>query len=218
VADVFQEVEEEVRKERLRKLWTRFGPAIVAVAVIIVVGVGGWRYWEWQQNRDAGAYGARYEQALRLAGEGKAAEAEAIFKDLAATGSPGYRRIARFSEAAAIGQRDPAAGAAAFDALAADTSLDALQRDLAQVRAALLLVDTASLDEMRRRMEPLTGANGAFRQSARELIGLVAWRTGDQDTARRWFDMILADPDVPAGVRARIEVINALADPRKPQS
>ena len=212
MSDVFQEVEEEIRKERYRALWKRFGPFIIAAALLIVAGVGGWRAWDWYQNRQAAEMGTAYARAMTLVREGKGADAAAELARIGRVGPDGYRTLARFAAAAELGQRDRPAAIAAYDALAADTSVSPLQRDLAQVRAGLLLVDTASLDEIRRRMEPLTGAGGAFRHVAREAIGLVAWRVGDQATAKKWFDMILADSDVPSGVRQRIEVVNALGE------
>jgi hypothetical protein len=102
----------------------------------------------------------------------------------------------------------------AYDALAADSSLGRPLQDLAAVRAGLLLVDSAPLAELNTRLEPLTTLDRTFRHTARELLALAAWRTGDQAAAKRWFDMITADPETPAGTRARVDVLIALAGVR----
>ena len=78
------------------------------------------------------------------------------------------------------------------------------------MRAGILLVDTASYSEMRQRLEPLTAADRTFRHSARELLALSAWKSGDMAGARQWIDMITSDPQSPAGVRSRAEVLSEL--------
>ena len=88
--------------------------------------------------------------------------------------------------------------------------MDAELRDLAGLRAALLLVDSAPLDEMQRRLEPMTGPKNTFRHSARELLALAAWRAGDTAAARRWSQLVMTDAETPPSVRARIEMLMAL--------
>jgi hypothetical protein len=210
VSDVIQEIEEEIRRERYRKLWDRYGVWVIAVAVLVIAGVAGWRGYDWWQNRLASDNGAAYSQAMAQLRDGKGAGAAPELARLKTEGTTTYRQLARFAAAAELASRDRTAAVAAYDAIAADAGLEPLVRDLAQVRAGLLLVDTASLDDIRRRMEPLTGAGGAYRNAAREAIGMVAWRTGDLAAARTWFDRVLADPEAPSGARQRIEVLNAI--------
>jgi hypothetical protein len=212
VSDIFQEVDEEVRREQLKKLWDRWGNYIVAVAFLVVLGVAGWRGWEWWESKKSQEAGAAFEAALTLAQAGKHDEAEAAFAKVAADSPSGYRTLARFREAAELSVRDPDAAVKLYDVLAADGRIGRTLQDLAAVRAGLLRLDTASLNEMQSRLEGLTGADRPFRHSARELIALSAWRAGDVATARRWFDMIMTDNDTPSGTRSRIEMLMALAD------
>jgi hypothetical protein len=212
VSDIFHEVDEEVRREQLKKLWDRWGNAFVALAVLVVLGIAGWRAWDWWEAKKAQEAGAAFESALSLAQTGKHDEAEAAFAKVAADSPSGYRALARFREAAELTVRDRAAAVKAYDAIAADGRMGRTLQDLAAVRAGLLLVDSAPLREIQMRLEPLTGADRPFRHSARELIALAAWRAGDVAAARRWFDMIVTDADTPSGTRNRIEMLMALAD------
>jgi hypothetical protein len=212
VSDIFSEVDEEVRREQFKKLWERWSGVIVAAALLLVVGVGAWRGWQYFEMKKAQEAGAAFESALSLSQEGKHQEAEAAFAKIAADSPAGYRVLARFREAAELAQRDRAAAVKAYDALAADGSLGRTLQDLAAVRAGLLLVDTASPGEMQTRLEPMTAADRPFRHTARELIALSAWRAGEVATARRWFDMIMTDTETPRGTRSRVEMLIALAD------
>jgi len=108
--------------------------------------------------------------------------------------------------------RDRAAAAKAYDALAADGTIGRTLQDLAAVRSGLLLVDTASLADMQKRLEPLTAPDRPYRHSARELLALSAWRAGDMKAARQWTDMIITDNETPSGTRSRAEMLMALSD------
>src|SRR5262245_2538775 len=156
--------------------------------------------------------GTAFESALASAQAGKHEEAEAAFAKIAADSPSGYRTLARLREAAELAVRDRAAAVKAYDALAADSRMGRTLQDLAAVRVALLLLDSAPLGEVQSRLEPLTAPDRPFRHTARELIALAAWRNGDMATARRFFDMIVADPETPSGTRSRVEMLMALAD------
>jgi hypothetical protein len=210
VADIFREVDEEVRRERLKKLWERYGHFAVAGCVLIVLGVAAWRGYDWWQTKKAAETGAAFEQAATLAEAGKHQEAEAAFAKVAADASAGYRVLARLREAAELAPTDGKAAIAAYDDIAADKSAGQVIQDLAALRAGFLLVDSASYGEMRSRLEPLTGPERTFRHSARELLALSAWKSGDMGAARQWADMIMSDPQTPAGTRSRTEVLSEL--------
>jgi len=211
VSDIFDEVDEEVRREKLQKLWDRYGTLFIALAVVIVAAVGGWRGYEYWQTNKAYEFGAQFDAAAALAEQGKHEEAEKAFAKIAAEGTSGYRVLARLREVAEIATRDPKAAVAAYDDLAANSSTGQPLQDLAKLRAAMLLVDSAPLDEITRRLEPLTQAGAPFRHSARELIALAAWRAGDTAAVRKWSETIRSDPETPESVRNRVEVLMALA-------
>jgi hypothetical protein len=210
VADIFQEVDEEVRRERLEQLWKQYGNYIIAALILVLACIGAWRGYVYWQERKAAEAGAAYEAASMLADEGKRTEAQAAFAKLASDGTAGYRTLARFREAAQLGSSDPKAAVAAYDALAADANLGRSLQDLAAVRAGLLLVDTAPYQELRTRLEPLTASDRPFRHSARELLAFGAWRGGDNAAARQWIDAVIADPDTPSTIRSRVDVLAAL--------
>jgi len=210
VSDIFHEVDEEVRRERLKQLWDRHSNLIVAAALAVVLAVAGWRGYDWWETKKSAEAGVAFEAAVALAEAGKPAEAQAAFAKLAKEGSSGYRILAGFREAAELAKADPAAAVKAYDVLAADSSLGRPLQDLATVRAGLILVDTAPLAELTTRLEPLTAPNGTFRHTARELLALAAWRTGDQAAAKRWFDVIATDAETPAGTRQRMDVLMTL--------
>ncbi len=210
MSDIFHEVDEEVRREQLKKLWERYGTYFVAACILVIVAVGGWRGYQWWQNKRAAEAGAAFEQAVTLAESGKRQEAEAAFAKLGADGTAGYRVLARLREAAELGPTDRKAAVKAYDEIAADKNVGAVMQDLAALRSGFLLVDGSSYAELRTRLEPLTGPERVFRHSARELLALSAWKQGDMTAARRWTELITGDPQTPAAARSRAEVLGEL--------
>lgn len=211
MSDIFQEVDEEVRRERLQKLWDQYGHYAIAACVLIVLAVGAWRGYQWWEAKQAAATSVKFDAAAQLADSDKHSEAQKAFAEVARDGTAGYRNLARLREAAVLAETDPKAAVAAYDALAADPKLGQPLQDLAAIRAALLLVDSATLDELTRRLEPLAGAGAPFRHTARELLALGAWRNGDLPAVRRWSDMVGNDAETPADIRSRVEVLATLA-------
>jgi hypothetical protein len=210
VSDIFTEVDEEVRREQLKKLWERYGNYIIAAALLVVAAVAAWRGYDYWQTRRAAEAGAAYDAAARLADQGKHDEAEAAFAKVVAEGTAGYRVLAQLREAAEISGRDPKAGVAAYDRIAGEMTGQPVVSELAAVRAAFLLLDTARLDEMTQRLEPLTQPSGAFRHTARELLALSAWHNGDTAATSRWAEEAKNDPEAPAGVRTRMDRLASL--------
>jgi hypothetical protein len=210
VSDIFHEVDEEVRREQLKKLWERYSVYIVSLAILIIAAVAGWRAYEYYEAKKSAAAGAAFEAAATLAEQGKHAEADAAFAKIAGEAPGGYRVLARLRAAGELSQTKRSEAVAAYDAIAADGSFDSNWRDLAAIRAGMLLVDTAPLAEMQKRLDPLAEPSRSYRHTARELLALSAWRNHDFTATRRYIDMAAGDPETPPGTRQRMDVLSAL--------
>lgn len=213
MSELFDEVDEEVRRDQLKKLWDQYSIYIIAGALLIIAAVGGWRGYQYLEAKKAAEAGAAFDAALDLSEQKKHAEAEAAFEKLAATAPSGYRLLARLRAAAETATRDPQAGAKIYDDIASDRSVGPVEQDLARVRAAGLLLNTASYPSMLERLEPATKPDSTFRHTARELLALSAWRANDTAAARQWLDLIALDGETPQAMRSRAEALQALLPP-----
>jgi hypothetical protein len=210
MGDFIREVDEEYRRDRILAIWKRYSGVIVGVIVLVVAGVGGWRYWQHVERQRAEAAAVRYEEAVRLAREGKGDEAEQRLAALVKEAPPGYQTLSRFRLAAEQGRQNADEGAKAYDALAADGGVEPVMQDLARLRAAMLRIDTADPAAVQPSLERLATPTNVWRHTARELLGLSALKRGDYDAAGRWFDQIAADRDTPQGLRGRLELYTSL--------
>ncbi len=207
MSDIFREVDEDIRQEKYRRLWDRLGPWVIAVAVLIVVGTGGYRGWSYWQETQAQQAGDKFFEAVRLSETGDTAGAEALFAELSdATG--GYPALARLRAATDLANTGSATEALEkFDGISADASVDSTLRDIASLRAGYIAVDTGDYAGVADRIEPLTGDNGAFRSAAREILAVAAWKAGDVEMARSWIQALKDDPETPSDVTRRIDIL-----------
>ena len=211
--ELFDEVDEDVRRDQLKKLWDQYSIYIVAGALLIIAAVGGWRGYEYLEAKKAAEAGVAFDRASELSEQNKHAEAEAAFTDLAAKAPSGYRTLARLRAAAEVANRDPQAAVKLYDEMSADRSIGAPEQDLAKIRAAQLLLETAGYPNMLARLEPSTAPAATFRHTARELLALSAWRANDTAAARQWLDLIANDGETPPSLRSRAEALQALLPP-----
>jgi hypothetical protein len=208
---LIREVDEELRREQLAKLWDRYGLYGLAVAALIVVGVGGYKVWEARQLATAEAAGARYEAVTQLLEQGKADDALKGFEAIAKDGPRGYAALARLQlagNAAKAGKTTEAL--AAYEGLANDATVDPLLADFGRLQAAALKIETADWTEMQNRLTPLTGEKNAWRFSARELLGLAAYRAGRLDEAKQVLVALVADPEVPTSIGERARMLMSM--------
>ena len=210
MSDIFREVDEDVRRDRMAAFWGRYGNLVIGLAVLVVLATAGWRWYQWDQQKKAEAVGAQFETALKASREDRPADAEKALLEIVGTAPAGYRLVARFRLAAETAKSDPAAGASAFETLAGQSDIEPVWRDLARLRAGMLKVDAAPYTELKPLLEPLATPTGAFRHSARELLGVSALKSGATDEAGRWLDSVLTDPQTPAAMRQRVDLYLAL--------
>jgi hypothetical protein len=208
---LIREVDEELRREQFARLWDRYGLYGLAVAALIVIGVGGYKFWEARQMATAEAAGARYEAVTQILEEGKLEDALKGLQDIAKDGPQGYAALARLQLAGNAAKAGRTAEAlAAYEALADGKSVDPLLADFARLQAAALKLETADWTEMQNRLTPLTSEKNAWRFSARELLGLAAYRAGKLDDAKQVLVALVADPEVPAAIGERARMLMSM--------
>lgn len=196
MSDVFREVDEDLRRERLKQVWNRYSILLIGAAVLVVVLVAIFVWLDSRRESAAELQGDRYYAALDLAKTDPVAGA-AAFAAITADGEGGYPALAALSAASALAEAGDIDGAvAAFDRMAADTTVDAALRDVARMRAGMLLVDTAPLEDVQARLEPLSVEGASYRNLALEFMAVAALRVGDLDKAIGWLTSIAGDANV----------------------
>ncbi|MCE7997551.1 MAG: tetratricopeptide repeat protein [Rhodobiaceae bacterium] len=216
MADIFREVEEDIRRDRLQHLWDKYGIYLIGFVVGIIgltALIVGWRAYTQSQAEDASkAFATAVAEAAQ-----EGADAPAIFGNLADQSPSGYAALARLRAAGALaeaGEIDQAI--AAYDAVAADSAADDILRDLARVKSGTLLVGRTSYDDLAIRLVPLADNSEPWRNPAREALGMAAYAEQKYAQAQSFFQSIVGDQTATPGVRDRAHVMLALIAPRVP--
>jgi len=195
MSDVFREVNEDLRREQMKRLWRRFGPFVIGGAVLIVVAVAGYQWYQSVQNARAADSGDRYLAAINAYSDGNAEAALETLRELIDDGYREYPALARMAAAnieAELGNID--AAVELFDAVAADGGADAALRAAAEIRAAYTLVGTVSFSDIRERVSEFNQAGNAYRLLALEVLAVAAIDAGNYDQALGWASQMLSDP------------------------
>ena len=202
MSDIFREIDEELRRDNLLKLWSRYGRYVVALAVLVLVAAGGIVAWRDHQLSERRAQSMRYSSALSLVREGKDAEAAKVFAVIAQEGG-GYATLAAFEEAelqAKSGDRKGAA--AAYDRIAATGGLDLVFRELATLLSVMQGMPDTDPHSVLDRLAPMTSP-GPWRSTALELTAAARLKAGDKSGALEVYKTLADDLAAPQGMRAR---------------
>jgi hypothetical protein len=206
-----REIDEELRRERLLQLWDKYGTYVVAAAVALVVGVIGYQYYQGRRAAANEAASIQYIIALRDLAFNKNAEAQKALEELAANAPAGYAALARLRIAAAEHSAGNAEEAvAAYEEIAKDSGIDPILADYAKLQVAMLKLDTASFTDVKNRLTPLSSDRNPWRYSARELLGIAAYKAGRGPEARNYFQRLATDRLTPPGIIERSRIMIAL--------
>ena len=202
--NIFREVDEELRSDRMRNLWRRFAPYVIGAAVGVVAIVAVNEGWTWYHANNAAQSSDELYAAFDLADGGDLAAAQAQLDKLIADGTGDYPTLAEFRKAGLLakdGSVDEAV--AAYDALANDQS-NAHLRELALVLAGNLLVDSGSLADVESRVGSVAAEGSPLRNAARETLGLAQYKAGDLPAAQASFQSVIDDPMTQSSTRTRM--------------
>ncbi len=208
---IFREVDEEVRQDEYKKLWDRFGKAIIAVVTGIILAIGGYEAYKYYVRTQSEQAAVVYFDALKKAGDGKFDDASAALK---AINHRGFQQLAILKEAELTAERgDTKKAVAALDAFIADSSNDKSLVELALIKSGYILLDTTTPDQLLTRLGKFDNDKSVWRHPAREIFGLAAWRIGDYRMADRYMKALYDDAETPPAMRQRAQMMVQLLAP-----
>jgi len=213
VADIFQEIEEDLKRERVEVLWKKYGNWVIGAAVAIVLATAGIKGWGSYQQSVQSEKSETFAAAFELSEAGKTDEAQTKLESLSSE-DDGYGTLARFEQARMLSDKgDTSAAVKIWDDIAkSDPPIQKL-KDVASLLAAMHLVEDGDITDVKQRLASLSVAGAPFRFSALELQALVALREGDNAAARAFFQQLAEDTEAPNGIRGRaVQILESLAE------
>jgi hypothetical protein len=203
------EVTEELKRDRMFRLWKRYGVYVIGAIVLVVIGAAGKSWWDARQEAEARAVAQSLIAAARL----EAPEARAAAFAEIAGGEKGAL-VARFRAAEAYVEAGDAAKAAAeLAVISSDATLDRLYRDLAALKSAQIQYGNRSPAETIAALDPLVEEGAPFRLLALETRAAAHLAAGDAAAARADLELILGDEFVTSELRQRVGQFMAILGP-----
>jgi len=207
----FEEVSEELKQDRYAQLWKKYGRYFVGLAVVVVLAVAGYQYWQSERVRARETASERFTAALALVKDGKHKEAATAFAALGQDGAKGYAALARLQQAAqTIKAGDRPGAMLVLEQLANDDAVDPLFREIAVIHWAYAGLDVADPAKLSDRLKPLTAKDNPWRHVALELSALYAERAGRRADAIQILTELEKDKDAPQGIRGRAKELLAV--------
>ncbi len=207
----FREVEEDYRRDQTIKFFQAYGAYFIAGAFVILALVAGYTFQQNRRAHQAAAGGDALSNAMILAEGGKEEEAQKVLASLAENGPGSYKVLARLHAASeSVAKNNLDAAKAEYAGVAGDEAAPQGLRDFARIQLAALSMDKESYDNLARDLESLRSGTSRWRFSAKEILGLAAFKEGKFAEAERLFGEIASDGEAPQGMRQQADVMLTL--------
>lgn len=212
MVDVFEQVEEELRSERYKRLaktWLPVVGGVLLVALISALAWWGWQSWETSKAEKAAV---AYQTGLEALEAGNPAAADVAFTQAVDNGNAAYKSLALQQRAGVAVATNKIPEAVAFLDEAARANGDELLADPARLKAAMLLMDTAPLADIEARLTPLTEEGRPLRPFAQEALAMARLQNGQLPQARELFVLLSLGQDVPESIQQKASAAIAMID------
>lgn len=206
---LIREIEEEVRRERLTKLWNQYGTLAIGAVVSIVVLFGGWQWYSAYQLDSAQKAGGRFEEAIALldeTDEAKKKDGLALLQNLTDEGPAVYGVLAQLRLAAthrSASENDKAKEL--YQKVSDSSAADSLLRSFAKLQLASLKIDTSDWTTVQNQLNQIASDTGPWRLSARELLGLAAYKHKKWKEARQAYSSLLTEETATPAMKQRAQ-------------
>ncbi len=212
MVDVFEQVEEELRSERWKRLARTWLPVLGGVLLVALIAALAWWGWQSWETSKADKASVAYQTGLESLEAGNTAAADTAFTEAAAVGNAAYKSLALQQRAGVAVTNNKIPEAIAFLDEAAKADGDALLADPARLKAAMLLMDTGSLADVETRLTPLTEEGRPLRPFAQEALAMARLQNGQLPQAREVFVLLTLGQDVPDSIRQKAQAAIAMID------
>lgn len=222
--DIFHELEEDLRRDNLIKLWKAYGRYLIAAVAAIIIGVAGYSAWKHYSYVEKSKASALFDKASGLIASKNYKDAIPTLGELAKTRGT-YGAMAKILQAEAIIrqanigkpfiQTFPSEAVELYEAVAQNTSLDSKLRTLAGLFAAIARIDTVNLKEVAsliEKLEKMKSGVSPWSGLATEMIALIHFKTGDYKKAREIYKDLAEDRAASTAQRMRAKVLSVGLD------
>lgn len=219
--EFLEEVEQDIRHERLEKLWKQYGKTLISAVVGVLAVTAGFMVWKNHQHKQHLILSEQFVGAQNLVAQGKISEAVGVMQALSKASHSGYAVLAKFSEAAILSKegakQDVKRAQEIYTSIEQDRTVDKNLRDLATFFIVNLemdrlpgAADAVAIKKLTEKIEPLAQEGNPWRSVARELKGLLLYKQNKMTEASEVFISLIQDVKSPAELRMRAQLMQQI--------
>ncbi len=207
MSDIFQEIDEDLRQDKVARLWKAYGKYLVSLAVFIILAIAGYRFIEHMNEENREQASELYELASEAGRTGDKKAAIELFSDERFNETIGYAIISKLKKATlAKSNNDPEGMAIVLKQIVTNEEIPSYLRNLARLK--LIASDS---DNYISQLDALIEGDGPWKFLALELKGGMELEVGNLKEARSIFEELTIEADTPNNMRRRAsEILKAL--------
>ena len=203
---LFKEIEEEIRQDKAYQFWNTYRFFIIFLVVALIASVAIFQFWQDHNISQKSNRGEAFNSLQALMRSGDIDPALSALKKFSTEQNDGYARLAQFSEAALLDDKNGEAAVDIYRKLASDTSLLQTYRDLAVILGALRQIEKAvKSNDLIGKLHGMIALNNPWRHSAKEIIALSALQAGDNKRGISLLKDIISDATTPKNTVTRLK-------------
>ena len=217
MSDIFHEIEEDIRRERLDKLWEKHGSTGMIIAGALVIGVASYLWWGEATERRNAALSDEYLAASEVLASGDAEVGLTALDEIIANSAGGYVVLASMQKAASLaadGKTEEAIRA--YDAIRSSNKTEDLLGQLAAIKAGWLLVESEDFANMKARLGDIAfaEAEGPWAAAATEVLAYSAVRAENLEEAEALYLKIRTMRSASMGIVGRSAEMLSIIGPQ----
>lgn len=214
-----REIDEELKNEKLKKIWDRYGLFIILfIVVAISAAVSFETFTAWKEKRNQ-EFSDTYAYALNLQNQGRYAEAMEVLDKLQKSKKAVYSDIAEIQMAnIKMEQNKVEEAIAILENVVKNKDFNPQMKEIALIKLASYKLDYAPSEEIQEMLMPLASENGVWTNIAKEMLAMLAVRDGDLDRAKSLYQEISVAANTPETLKARAQdMLNVIEETQNKQ-
>ena len=210
MADIFDEVSEELKQDRLVQIWKKNSKYIISFFLIIVLLIISFQlFLNWSEKK-LEVSSQQFFNALEKLDEKKYEESFKIFLKSSTEENEGYRVLSLFGLAETNYKKGNIKEMSLnYKNIYEDTNIDLYYRDLSRI-LSVMKDNISTFDEQINILEPILNSPSKLQLLAAELEIMLYVRSGNVNDGYTKIKNLLKRPDISLEQKSRLELLNKI--------
>ena len=209
MADIFDEVSEELKQDQLIKLWKKYSKLIIILILFIIISLVSYQGYVIWDKKKIEAISEQYFQALEKLEDKNYSKSHSLFLNNSQNDS-GYSILSLFGLAETNYQNGKIEKMILnYKTIYDDESIDIYYRNLSRI-LSVLKDNSSSFDQQKLLLEPILRSPNLLQILAAELEILLFIKFDKIKEAKKALDVLLKRSDISFEQKNRLELINKI--------